>query len=336
MIGPGAVYVLGDLNVDVLLSIDSYPELGGDRRSEKLVMEVGGSATNSAILLSRLGLTTSLLACHGEGLFGQFARQALESTELNLTHLRSEGQESTGLMFIPVTKAGQRTLFGQRGANHLYRHDDLPDELSKGSALHLSGYALLNSPQSRAAEVALKRARQAGMFIAMDTAYEPPLIAPSAFRPILTGLDLIVLGEEEARTLAGEEEIELAIEWLLNQGIAIVALKLGSRGSQLYSEHGRFELPIIPVDVVDTTGAGDSFSGALLYGLLAGIPPAAAGWIATAAAAHAVGVWGAGRQVAHVDDLKSLLDGFQLKLGRTKDENYQLARQELEKLEAHS
>jgi hypothetical protein len=62
------------------------------------------------------------------------------------------------------------------------------------------------------------------------------------------------------------------------------------------------------------------------------MPLAAAGWIATAAAAHAVGVWGAGRQVAHVEELKSLLDSFQSKLKGSTGEAYQLARQELDQL----
>ena len=89
------------------------------------------------------------------------------------------------------SKSGQRTLFGQRGANPRFRPDELPSELVTGSALLVSGYALLEPPQSEAAVAALKHARQAGLFTAMDTAYEPPLVAPEAFKPWLPGLDLI-------------------------------------------------------------------------------------------------------------------------------------------------
>lgn len=304
-----AIFCLGDLNVDVLLAIDSYPEVGGDRRSDKMTLEIGGSVTNSAVLLRKLGNQTALLACRGDDLFGQYAQRGLEAIDLDLEYLQTAVGETTGLMFIPVTPSGQRTLFGSRGANLNLQEDQLPTSLEEGTALLISGYALLDSDQAHASRRALEMALEANLFLAMDSAYEPPLVEPEAFTPYLKHMDLLTIGEAEAKSLAGMEDLTGSIHYLLDEGVSTIALKRGSAGSRLYTAAEEWDLPTLAVQPVDTTGAGDNFTAGLLHGILVGLALPAAGLLASAAASHIINRWGAGLQAGAPADLLAVLEG---------------------------
>lgn len=288
------VFVLGDLNVDVILPIDEYPAPGGDKRSEEMVVEAGGSAANTAIVINSLGRPSSLIACTGTGEWAEIARARVSASGVDLQSVQRAAAEPTGLMFIPVTPDGQRTLFGRRGANRSLQASELPiEQLRRSHALHLSGYALLQEPQRTAALAALEAAQDAGALTSLDTAFEPPQVAPEALQSVLSRLNLLILGKDEAAALSGRTN-RAAVEWLLAQGPEMVALKLGADGAEIYQQDEVWKVPSIAVDTVDTTGAGDAFSAGLVHAQLSGLSPAAAGLLAAACGAAATTVWGAG------------------------------------------
>lgn len=309
------VYVLGDANVDILMPIDEYPAHGGDKRSERTIIEAGGSAANTAAGLAKLDIPTALLAAVGRDVLAELAVSALGSAGVILKHLQSN-DETTGIMFVPVTPDGQRTLFGRRGANRLLRADQLPlAELAAARALHLSGYALLEDPQGSAAREAFRSAGSGGAFRSLDTAYEPPFEATDAFGRFLPQLDLLILGEPQAEVLAGGADLDTSLARLLDMGVGTIALKRGRRGSLLVTDSERRELPALPVTTVDSTGAGDSYSAGLLFGLLEGFTLAASGLLASAAGALATARWGAGAGAPGRAELIGLIAKEQSSLG---------------------
>lgn len=302
------VFVLGDANIDVIMPIDDYPQPGGDKRSERAVIHAGGSAANTALALARLGFAPSLLACLGQDLPGDMLRQELERGGLNLSHLQVSASAGTGMMFVPVTPDGQRTLFGRRGANLVLRPEGLPlNAIGRSRALHLSGYAFLEGSQAQTARAALEAAKQGDAFVSLDTAYEPAFLAGDRLREILGQVDLLVLGQAEANRLSGQTDLEATLDWLLEQGVGQVGLKLGAKGSVLAGPTERIHLPAFKVQVVDTTGAGDNYSAGLLAGHLLGLNPAAAGVLATAIAGLSTTVWGAGNAPPGIADLATLI-----------------------------
>lgn len=289
-----AVYLLGDVNVDVILPIDEYPPPGGDKRSENMVIESGGSASNSAVVLAQLGTGAHLLGCVGEDPWATIARSRLKAAGVEIGHIQTVEAEQTGLMFVPVTPDGQRTLFGRRGANRLLPADSLPlEDLAAADALHVSGYSFLAPSSRRAARRALSVAKDGGALTSMDTAYEPPFQAPEQLRQILGSIDTLILGEREAEALSGMKG-DRVTPWYQERGINTLAIKLGRQGARIHRDGDTWEIPVFPVDVIDTTGAGDAFSAGLLYGLLKGLSPAATGLLAAACGAAATTVWGAG------------------------------------------
>ncbi len=306
---PGKIFLLGDLNVDVILPIEEYPPPGGDARSEGMVIESGGSAANAAVVLARLGRSPGLLAQVGDDRWGELATEALRGAGVSTSHVQRSPQGQTGLMFVPVTPDGQRTLFGRRGANRGLHIDGLPEaELTRAEGLHLSGYAFIEAQPREASFRALELLAQGDGIASLDTAYEPPFAVAEPLRRALPRLTLLILGENEAEVLSGRTGRD-SVSWLLEQGVGTVALKLGARGAQIHQPGSTWELPAFPVKTVDTTGAGDAFSGGLLHGFLAGLSPPAAGLIGAACGAAATTVWGAGAAFPSLTSVQVMLKG---------------------------
>jgi ribokinase len=290
-----SILLLGDINVDVLMDVPAYPPPGGEAVTERLITRLGGSAANTAVVLSRLGLEARMLGRVGRDPWGQMALAALAEAGVGLELVQRDEAVATGLMFTAVTPDGERTMFGQRGANpHTDPSAISLDALSGADLLYLSGYALLEAPQREAAARAVELARQQGLPIVLDTAYMPALVAPQELRPYLSSLDACILGLPEARALLGEAEPHAAASVLLRMGVRLAAVKLGAQGCLLADAASTHRIPAFPVDVLDTTGAGDAFTAGLIFGRMRGLSLPATGTLANALGGLAAAVHGAG------------------------------------------
>ncbi len=305
-----SILVLGDINVDVLMRVLAYPPPGGEALTERIDIRLGGSAANTAVVLSRLGLEARLLARVGDDAWGQVALASLAEAGVGLELVQRDSTETTGMMFTVVTPDGERTMFGQRGAN--LRTDPAaitPDTLGGAGHLHLSGYALLESPQRQAALRAVELAVYQKLTISLDTAYLPALEAPQALRQLLPYLDACILGLAEARALVGEGEPRAAGAALLGTGVRLAALKLGAQGCLLADAASTHYIQAFPVQVVDTTGAGDAFTAGLIYGRLQGMRLPALGTLANALGGLAATVHGAGTALPGKAEVRQFLEG---------------------------
>jgi ribokinase len=290
-----SILLLGDINVDVLMGVPAYPPPGGEAATERLITRLGGSAANTAVVLSRLGLEARMFGRVGSDPWGQMALAALAEAGVGLELVQRDEAVATGLMFTAVTPDGERTMFGQRGANpHTEPSAMSSDTLSDVDLLYLSGYALLEAPQREAAARAVELARQRRLPIVLDTAYLPAMVAPQVLRPYLPYLDACILGLPEARALLGEAEPQAAASVLLRVGVRLAAVKLGAQGCLLADAASAHRIPAFPVDVLDTTGAGDAFTAGLIFGRMRGLSLPATGTLANALGGLAAAVHGAG------------------------------------------
>ncbi|HKZ87225.1 MAG TPA: carbohydrate kinase family protein [Anaerolineae bacterium] len=287
--------VIGDINVDVLVSIPAYPRPGGDALAERIVTRAGGSAANTAIALSKLGVTAKMIGRVGRDVWADIALPSLVECGVDVADVQRDEHASTGLFFIAITPDGERTMFGLRGANARTDPASIaPGVLDRARLLHVSGYALLEPPQRDAALRLVDLALQRGVAVSLDTGLQPALAAPDLIRRLLPRLSLCVLGMDEARALIGIDAPADAAAALVDRGVKMVGLKLGAQGC-LAADASRVEhLPAFEVAVVDTTGAGDAFSAGMIFGWLRGSGLPATGTLANALGALAAMVWGAG------------------------------------------
>ncbi|MFC6238233.1 carbohydrate kinase family protein [Longivirga aurantiaca] len=276
---PDRRYVsVGQYMTDVVASLPGALREGTDTPADVRVMG-GGAAANTAAWLAHDGHTTTFVGRIGDDLLGRAGRMELEEGGVDCA-LAVDAQRPTGTCIVLVMPDGERTMVPDPGANQALTPQDLPDGLfAAGRHLHLSGYMLMVDSSRMAGLSALDRARLRGMTTSVDVASVGPLADTGAARFLswISGVDVLLANEEEAALLAGlpapqhDESTAAALDGArqaalaLRSAAATVVVKLGSRGSlAVDSEQGEAHAPAVPVDVVDTTGAGDAFAAGFL------------------------------------------------------------------------
>jgi ribokinase len=310
-LGHKSIALLGDTNVDVVLDIDGLPAPGGDALATSQTVGVGGSATNTAVLLHRLGADVQLLSSVGDDPWSVLAREALTTEGVGVGHITTVLRAGTSLNVVAVTPDGERTMLACRGASALLTAAHIPDKTVASSAwLHLSGYALLEDPQRSAAVHALDVAAASGVPSSMDLPVGPSATTRDVVLEAIRGLHLIVLGVPEALQLLGDQQAssshESVVDALHRLGPTVVALKLGAAGAVLSDGRSVIQVPSVSVTPLDTTGAGDAFSAGMVAGLAAGLSLEETGALATLSGAAAVLRRGAGRNMPSINDLRRL------------------------------
>ncbi len=291
----GEVLMLGDINIDTVWPVDKLPGPGHDAYVESVRVGLGGAVLNTAIVLDRLGQAAAMLSCVGEDLWAAQALALMRQTGVKQDYIRVRPELASGLIFLAVTPDGERTMYSFRGANTHFAPEDLPAQaFERASILHISGYSLLEAPQKDAVWRAVELARTNGVAISLDTGLEPALLTRAELCRLIEKADICVTGPKEMKALYGVITPEEAAAKLLSLGVRLAAVKLGEGGSLVADQTNSVFCPAFPVEVVDTTGAGDSFSAGLLYGWTHALSLAAAAVLASALGALATTVYGAG------------------------------------------
>lgn len=291
----GEILLLGDINIDTVWPVSEFPGPGRDSFVKSVTAGIGGAVVNSAIVLDGLGQRTGLIACVGKDVWADQVAELLGKTCIDQTYLRVKSDYTTGLIFLVVTPDGERTMYACRGANdHLDIVDIDEEAVQSAKLLHITGYALLKSPQKEAVWRAVELAKKYHVPISLDTGLEPAILNPQGLRRLLPELAICVTGLKETAELFNLSTPKDSADHLLSLGIQLVAIKLGEKGSYVANKKGSYFCPSFSVDAVDTTGAGDSFTAGLLYGWMRGLNLPASAILGNALGALAATVYGAG------------------------------------------
>ncbi len=284
------VAVLGDLNNDLLLTIDAFPRIGGEALASEQVAQIGGSASNTAIALQRLGARARLIACVGQDAAGDAAVAVLAGIGVDTRAVVRHPSEPTSTNVVVITPEGDRTMFAYRGASAQLSAGDVAERALDGADwLHVSGYALLQEPQRSAALRAIGLAREAAVPISLDVPTVQWSEASETILEVAAGLAILVISESGAHTIVPDARE------LLDTGCAMLALKRGADGCRIVTSAEDVTVPAERVEVVDTTGAGDSFAAGVILAVLDGADAATIGERANRAGARAASVRGAGQ-----------------------------------------
>jgi sugar/nucleoside kinase (ribokinase family) len=267
----------------------------GSDTPSRIVLSPGGSAANQAVALAAAGAEVYLVAAVGDDVLGRDAAIALARAGVQ-AHLRVLPGERTGVVVALVDASGQRSMLTDRGANLQLDAEALGSELFiAGRHLHLSGYELLDEATRPAGLAALQLATSAGMTRSVDPCSAGPLAAvgASAFLSWTEGLDWCCANLDEGRALTSATRPEDVLADLRRHYREVV-VTLGAEGA-LWSGPGTDLLycPAADVEVTDTTGAGDAFTGTFLAWLLGGEGPEEAVKAGLSAAARVVAAPGA-------------------------------------------
>ena len=254
----------------------------------------GGSAANTIVGVADFGGKAAYIGKVANDEVGQFFLADMRKLGITVeVPPASTGQ--TGTCAVLITEDAQRTMLTNLAISATLCEDDINEsEIQKAKYTYVEGYLLTNPTQRAAAYKAMNLAKQFGNKVAF-TASDPFLcnMCREEIWELLRGpVDLFFCNEEEAKSLTGKSDpIECAAE--LHRHCENVAMTLGPNGSLLMSENRAIPIEGVSIDAIDTTGAGDMYAGALLYGITNGMSLKQAGHLASHASARIVGQLGA-------------------------------------------
>ncbi len=284
--------VVGDYAWDVLIRTNTELLQGGDTFGE-VSLAPGGSAANVAVWGQRCGLTVDFVGKIGRDRLGQLAVEEIAKEGVTAHFAQSEGHK-TGSVAVFVDHTGERSMVSGKGADHFLLPSELPHPvLAAADHVHLTAWSFFNDPPRTAARTAAKVAADNGATLSFD---------PSSFQLIhefgvelfleLTtdlGFDVLLPNKEEGAVLSGQTE-PAAIAATLDDlyPSALVILKLDSDGALVWRDGAAHLIPPATNNLIDATGAGDSFAGAFLAGYLTGVDAIEAARFATSVAAWVI------------------------------------------------
>jgi ribokinase len=286
-----ALVVVGSLNMDFVVSVEHLPIPGETVLGRDFQMIPGGKGANQACAAGKLGAGTvavRLIGRVGYDVFADHLKASLAAAGVDVSAVHAAKSQPTGVALIWVDKAGQNSIVVASGANYALAAADVE---AMRKVFHGASLALfqLETPLDTVA-AALALAREEGLRTMLDPAPAQPLSAG-----LLAQVDILTPNETEALMLLGRpparvslgEAPELA-EALRKRGPRSVILKLGDRGSYYRGDSASFHTPAFPVEVRDSTAAGDTFNAALAVALAEGQAMQRAILFANAAAAISV------------------------------------------------
>lgn len=235
----------------------------------------GGAPANVLTAAGNFGAKTAFIGKVGKDMHGEFLKETLEKYNIETKGLIMDEKVFTTLAFVSLNEKGERTFSFARkpGADTCLTKEEVNLELIKECKIfHFGSLSLTDNPSKEALLYALEKAREMNKIISYDPNYRPLLwenkdTAVKEMRAVIKYADIMKISDEETELLTGYKEPEKAALKLIEQGVSLVFVTLGSEGSFLRTKDFQITVKSKKCNVVDTTGAGDAFWGAILYKL---------------------------------------------------------------------
>ena len=256
------ILCIGDLALDVISQLKEPINYGNDTAS-RISSHPGGQAANVATWITRTNSRAQLVARVGNDPVGFALISDLDKYGVEHMNLMHSGRP-TGVVVILVDANGERTMFPDNGANADLEVTDLPP-LGDFDGVYLSGYALLDFRSRESVLAMIAKIKKAGKPIYFDptTTGAMKVVTRQEVLSWVSLMDGILLNAEEALYLGDAHDVETAGQ-NLTKYTPLVVIKLGSKGAMAINGSQSVRVPAVTTNVVDTTGAGDSFAAGFI------------------------------------------------------------------------
>ncbi len=259
--------VIGEINPDLILrGADVMPAFG---QAEKLVEEatltIGSSSVIMACGAARLGLRVAFCGLVGDDLFGRFMLDAMTARGIDIAGCIVDSALPSGLSVILARTGGDRAILTHPGAIPALTADRIDRGLlRKARHVHVGAYFLLDKLRPDLPAL-FSEAHGLGLTTSLDPNFDPAGRWDAG--EVLPHCDIFLPNETEAMAISGAADLPAAVDWL-GARVGTVAVKLGADGGLAYQGGRSVQARPLPVTVVDTVGAGDSFDAGFLCGRL--------------------------------------------------------------------
>ncbi|MCM8757313.1 MAG: carbohydrate kinase family protein [Candidatus Omnitrophica bacterium] len=284
--------------------VATMPERGKLTLVEKSELHVGGCAANTGLVLKRLGGKVAILGKVGEDNLGRFILRILQESGIETEAVKTIPGVTTSGTSVLVHPDGERSFIHSLGANALLSDEDFEEKyIEQFAILHLAGVLLMPRLEGESLTKVVKKAKSLGVTVCLDTAWDSRGVWMKALKGALSYVDYFLPSIEEARMITGCQTPEEIALYLLDCGVENVALKMGEKGSFIMNRQTKRYFPVLPIEVVDTTGSGDGYVAGFLAGLLRNLPFESCGLLGNLAGAKIATAIGANSGIASWEDL---------------------------------
>ncbi|MGZ8539557.1 MAG: ribokinase, partial [Chitinophagaceae bacterium] len=269
------IIVIGSANTDMVVKTKRLPLPGETLLGGTFFMNAGGKGANQAVAAARLGGNVTLVAKVGNDIFGKQTIEGLKKENINTDFVFVDETAPSGTALIMVNEEGENCIVVAPGANA----NLLPADISTVKILAEAEIILMQL------EIPLETI--AALVNYAKTNQKRVIINPAPAQPLeddlLNGLFLITPNETEASILTGirvidEATASQAADIFLNKGVQNVIITLGKQGACFQNKNLKLKIDAPVVQAIDTTAAGDTFSGALTVAITEMMDPTAIGW----------------------------------------------------------
>lgn len=251
------ITALGTCNIDFLMKVPRFSRADDEVDVEDLKIFLGGSATNFALNLSRMGVKVGVIARIGDDEYGQFASSKLQKEGVNIERL-VKVSDTTGMAFIAVDKEGERSIYTVMGANARFKLEKNDIESIKNSHIvHLTGMYW---------EVVEEVSKHAD-YLSLNPGTALVSYGMEKLGKILKRTNVLFLNRREVSLLTGDD-YNTGARKLVEFGVSQVVVTCGRQGACLYTADEIIHSPTSTVNSLDTTGAGDAFAAGFIAGVV--------------------------------------------------------------------
>jgi len=303
-------------SIDIISIGECLIELSTDETlslAETLHKYYGGDTINTAITAARLGSKVGYITRLGNDHFKDFLLETWQGENLDINYVRLV-DGSNGVYFISRLPSGEKQVayYRKRSAGSTLSVDDIPEEyIERASIVYSTGVTQAISDSARnAVKKAFAVAKEKGCQVAYDPNYRFQMWsaneAKEALEEIIDYVDIILLNyRHDAERIYGISSPDKIIKQFWDMGVTTVAVKTGQEGCSVGYNGEINHLPSCISDMVDTTGAGDTFNGAFLHGTVAGYTPFEAAKLASITACMQIQGLGAIKSIPQKDQVYS-------------------------------
>ena len=258
------ICVIGSLNMDLVVNVDTMPKPGQTIIGSNFKEVPGGKGANQAVAMARLNGNVSMIGKVGEDGFGQTLINSLKNDKVDTTYIKTT-KGATGVALITVDKNAQNSIVVSPGANFEVKEDDIDNNIE---AIKNSDIVVLQlETPLNTIKYALNKAKELNKYTILN-----PAPAVKLDDEIIKNVDLLTPNETELEIISGvsietEEDIQKAAQIMIEKGVKELIVTLGSKGSLYINKEKSMFKKAYKVEAVDTTAAGDSYTGALAVAL---------------------------------------------------------------------
>lgn len=304
------IIILGDLLADYSLRVPNISSHPKDLHQVSYLELGPGGATNVAIMAARFGLEVGCMGEVGDDLFGQIVIDSLAQEGIDTSNIVVTVGARTPVATVLVDDRGEPAYLGFPGSLQL---EHVPSTwrqpLQQAEALFVDGWAEHQGAPGLILE-SIDLAQTAGVPIFFDPGPGNPRVDNGWHQEALSLATVLLATEEEAHRLTGEQNPVDSAGALLAMGPKLVIVKRGPAGCLLLTESSLEIMAGFPVTLRDTTGAGDSFAGAVICGYLRRLDLASLGDLANATGAAKVEKLGTGHNMPTIEEINDILERF--------------------------